>query len=65
MVSYLSIESDSAEAPLSPRIQVRETLWIHMLTGLAKYNVEGIDVHVSRIYYSFESGTMRVCCLQI
>lgn len=35
---------------------VRETLGVSMLTGLAKYNVKGIGIHGSRIYYSWEWG---------
>lgn len=54
-------ESGSAVALLGNMVH------IPMLTGLAKYNVKGIDVHVSRIFYSFESvGLLLVqCCLQL
>ena len=54
------LESGSAAALLGNTVHVykfvRETLGVPMLTGLAKYDVEGIDAHVSRIYSSFQSG---------
>lgn len=37
---------------------VRETLGIPILTGLARFDVDCIDVDVSHIYYYFESGAI-------
>ena len=68
------IESGSATALLRNTVHIYmfvcETLGVPMLMGLAKYDVEGIDVEVSRIYYSFETGAIAgvllaaVCCEQ-
>jgi len=55
-------ESGSAAALLGNTVHVykfvRETLRVPMRKGLASYDVEGVDEHISRIYYSFESGAI-------
>ncbi|KAF8532570.1 L-Aspartase-like protein [Gautieria morchelliformis] len=43
---------------------VRDTLGVRMRTGLPRYDIEGVDVQVSKIYYAFESGTIAEALLE-
>jgi hypothetical protein len=55
-------ESGSAAELLGNTVSVynfvRETLGVPMRKGLPGSDVEGVDEHVSRIYYAFESGAI-------